>query len=159
MNRGFGRAVAAATGFVAGYTVFSALGIAVAVAGRAPTGDSTRALLEQFAMTAYFVVLHGSLSAIVFAAIAAFCRRWRQLGTRAAFLWGAVAGMAGGAIYWSGLAGSVLKFLSVALGAGPSDWIRPAIWFVTLLPGILAGLAVVLWSTALRPTEKGPART
>ena len=119
MSGAIGRAVAAAAGFVAGDAFVGVVGIAIAFASRAPGGDSTRALLEQLALTVYFVVVHGALSAIVFAAIAALCRRWRQLGARAAALWGALAGMGGGAMYWIGLADAALKFVGATIGAGP----------------------------------------
>jgi len=52
-----------------------------------------------------------------------------------------------------------LKFVGATIGAGPANWIGPAIWVVTVLPGIVAGLAVVLWSIVARPPEAGAART
>jgi len=46
-----------------------------------------------------------------------------------------------------------LKFVGATIGA------RPAFWIVTVLPGIVAGVAVVLWSIVARPPEAGAART
>src|SRR5438105_15738603 len=88
--------------------------------------------------------MSGVMRAIVFSVVAALAPRWRHQDAAAAACWSVAAGVVGFMMQWVGLPLVVLPYLARAIGF-------PAILITTLLPGIVAGVVVLVASTIIRP--------
>ena len=138
------RCLVTALCFAAGNALMSVLFVSVDYANRRSGSDSTRASLEGHAMGLYFLIMNGVMSAIVFSVVAALAPRWRHQDAAAAACWSVAAGVVGFMMQWVGLPLVVLPYLARAIGF-------PAILITTLLPGIVAGVVVLVASTIIRP--------
>lgn len=137
------RTLAAAASFVAGYIGIAVLFLGVVMGSRALSDGLAPGSLESLAMVGYLVALHGVMSGGTYAGLAALSKHWRLRRPWSIVRWSALAGAAGCVFYWAGL----IQLLSLHAVLG----VQAAAWVATLLPGVIAGLIVIVWA-ALRVT-------
>ncbi|MGH8619567.1 MAG: hypothetical protein ACREUW_17910 [Burkholderiales bacterium] len=132
------RALAAAAGFLAGYIGIVVVFFGVVMGGQALSDSLAPGWLESLAMMGYLVVLHGVMSGCTYAGLAALSKHWRLRRPWSIVRWSAFAGVVGCAFYWTGL----IQMLSLSSVLG----VQAAGWIATLLPGVVAGLIVIVWA-------------
>jgi hypothetical protein len=147
MNRGLLNMLASAGGFIAGYATPSLIVMAMGYASRAPAADAHSASLDDFAMMLYLVGVYALAGTVLFAAITATSRKWRELPSRRVAAISAIAGFSGQVLNWTGLSLLIIIPLLKILPRSAAAVVSIAV------SGVIAALIVVLWSSTQRQPQ------
>ena len=140
MKPAFAGAFASAGGFIAGYLVPSMLFVLGHHLSRAPSTDGSASALDVYVVMLNISLVYALVGAIAFAAVAAASRNWLQRPLRQVAAISALAGVPACILHWTGL--SMIAVL-------PLVHVMPqnlASLIGVTMPGVVAGLAVLLWS-------------
>ncbi|MDB5808777.1 MAG: hypothetical protein JWN94_899 [Betaproteobacteria bacterium] len=148
LKRGFLNVLASAGGFIVGYAIPSLLVMAMGYAGSTPASDVAKPSLDDYAMMFYLVGVYALAGTVLFAAITATSKKWRERPLRKVALISALAGLAAQILNWTGLSLLVmiplLKFIPRSAAAVVSIGVS----------GVFVALVMVLWFSMQRQPKR-----
>jgi hypothetical protein len=148
MDRALLNVLASAGGFLSGYAVPSLLVMVMGHASRARAPDESPPSFDDYAMMLYLVGIYALAATVLFSAITATSRKWRERPARQVAVISAIAGGAGQILNWTGLSLFIMvpllkivpRSAAAVIGIGVS--------------GVIVALAVLLWSSTRRQPER-----